>query len=63
MKNIITKILIFLALATFEFGTIVGLIWLASFLFGFEFSLLYSTIVWFAVQVMHLIDRYRRNRQ
>lgn len=61
MKSIIAKILIFLALAAFEYGTIVGLIWLTSFLFGFEFSLLYSTLVWFAVQVMHLVSRYGRN--
>ncbi len=63
MKEILKKVLLFLALAAFEYGTIVGLIWLTSFLFGFEFSLLYSTFVWLAVQIMHLVSRYGRNRK
>ena len=60
MKNIFNKVLLFLTLAAVEYGIIMGLIWLTSFIFRFEFSLLYSTFVWFAVQVMHLISRYKK---
>lgn len=60
MKEILKKVLLFLILAAVEYGIIVGLIWLISFIFRFEFSLLYSTFVWFAVQVMHLISRYKK---
>ena len=61
MKEILKKVLLFLTLAAIEYGIIIGLIWLISFIFRFEFSLLYSSFVWFAIQVMHFISRYKGN--